>query len=110
MKFLILTLILTSQVTMAEVTKSSSENVNNNFLISATEVINIGAKAMDLSQENILRYSCLASDNVEAMCVYEAKVDASTCDSEVMEYTVEIVPSFQKTEASLVSNSDLCVE
>ncbi len=65
-------------ITFAETTRTSSTMPNENFVLPETTILNMAALYTELN--TLESYSCLASDDVEAKCMYVSKVDELKCE------------------------------
>lgn len=67
-----------SSIAFAETTRTSSATPNENFVLAESTILNMAALYTDLN--TLESYSCLASDDVEAKCMYVSQVDEQKCE------------------------------
>jgi hypothetical protein len=83
MKTMIFTcLMLISTISFAEVTRTSSENVNPNFGFTDAEIRLMGESMRGVAREEmgeLYKYSCLMSDNVEMKCTFKFDLPEDYC-------------------------------
>lgn len=75
-------LMIISTVAFSEVTKTSSDNPNPDFLFSDYEVRVLGENMRSVAREDMGKlyyYSCLMSDNVEMKCTFKFELPEDYC-------------------------------
>lgn len=83
MKLLItLYLLVISSIAFAEVTMTSSDKINEQFIFSDLEIRTLAEEMREVAQEemgDLYKYKCLISDNVEMKCTFKFNLPDDYC-------------------------------